>query len=428
MVDGACRVLRVRPAVGSYSVFGLLYTKRGLVYRNNFFYHGPPDVPGDFTIAGNYWDPPWDGDSNPASGPLTFNFGAPPPGGWPNEPPTAHAGGPYNGVEGADIALDGAMANDPDDDPLTISWSVDDPVTCSFNDAGILTPNLTCSDDGTYEVTLTVDDGENDPVEASATVTVDNVAPTIQSLSVPWEDPLNVAEQGSFTVDVTFSDPAGLQDEPYTCAFDMDYDGETFAADVTVADVTGTSCSAALGYEMPGVYTVRVIVTDKDGGAGSDTATEYVVLYDPEGGFVTGGGWMTSPAGACAEEASASGATGKANFGFVSKYKKGATVPSGKTEFQFKAGDLHFKSTGYDWLVVAGQDKAKYKGEGTINGGGQLWLYAHCHRHGSPDTFRIKIWDKADGDAVVYDNKMGVADDGYDGTEIGGGNIKVHKK
>jgi hypothetical protein len=46
----------------------------------------------------------------------------------------------------------------------------------------------------------------------------------------------------------------------------------------------------------------------------------------------------------------------------------------------------------------------------------------------SPDTFRIKIWDKDDGDAVVYDNQMGADDDGYDGTEIGGGNIKVHKQ
>jgi hypothetical protein len=51
---------------------------------------------------------------------------------------------------------------------------------------------------------------------------------------------------------------------------------------------------------------------------------------------------------------------------------------------------------------------------------------------GSPDTFRIKIWDKDDGDAVVYDNQMGAGDDSYDvaatgGAAIGGGNIKVHE-
>ena len=61
---------------------------------------------------------------------------------------------------------------------------------------------------------------------------------------------------------------------------------------------------------------------------------------------------------------------GKASFGFVSKYHNGASKPSGNTEFHFKAGDLRFSSTSYDWLVVAGI-KAKYKGKGTINGSGQ---------------------------------------------------------
>jgi len=42
------------------------------------------------------------------------------------------------------------------------------------------------------------------------------------------------------------------------------------------------------------------------------------------------------------------GPTGKATFGFVSKYKKGATVPTGNTEFVFKAADLNFHSTSHD--------------------------------------------------------------------------------
>ena len=44
---------------------------------------------------------------------------------------------------------------------------------------------------------------------------------------------------------------------------------------------------------------------------------------------------------------------GKATFGFVSKYLKGANVPSGNTAFQFTAGSLNFKSTGYEWLQKA---------------------------------------------------------------------------
>jgi hypothetical protein len=110
---------------------------------------------------------------------------------------------------------------------------------------------------------------------------------------------------------------------------------------------------------------------------------------------------------------------GKATFGFVSKYKKGATVPDGNTEFQFKAANLNFHSTSYDWLVVnQGGTNAQFKGSGTINGAGdyQFMLWAG---DGSPDTFRIKIW-YANTEVVVYDN----------GTEqaISGGSIVVKKK
>ena len=91
------------------------------------------------------------------------------------------------------------------------------------------------------------------------------------------------------------------------------------------------------------------------------------MVYDPTGGFVTGGGWIDSPAEACADFCV--GASGKATFGFVSKYKKGASVPTGRTQFKFKAGNLDFNSSNYDWLVVAGA-KAMYKGTGTVNGTG----------------------------------------------------------
>jgi hypothetical protein len=111
--------------------------------------------------------------------------------------------------------------------------------------------------------------------------------------------------------------------------------------------------------------------------------------------------------------------TGRATFGFVSKYRRGATVPEGNTEFQFKAGNLNFHSTGYDWLVVnQGGTNAQFKGYGTINGTGNygfmLWA-----TDGSPDKFRIKIWDAAT-EAVVYDNGTDQA--------IGGGSIVVHRR
>ena len=157
---------------------------------------------------------------------------------------------------------------------------------------------------------------------------------------------------------------------------------------------------------------------------------KYVVVYDPLGGFVTGGGWINSPAGADAPEPKL---VGKATFGFVAKYQKGAKVPTGNTEFQFKAGDLNFKSTAYQWLVVAGA-KAQFKGWGTINGRGNYAFIltaidGQVNGGGGADRFRIKIWDEGSG-VKVYDNQDGTDDTAGlagNGTLLQGGSIVIHK-
>lgn len=169
-------------------------------------------------------------------------------------------------------------------------------------------------------------------------------------------------------------------------------------------------------YSTAGIYTVQLTLCDAVGEC-DEVIYQYIVVYDPAGGFVTGGGWIWSPVDAYKTDPMLEG---KATFGFVSKYLKGANVPSGNTEFQFKAGDLNFKSTSYQWLVVnKSGNNAQFKGYGTINGSGKygfmLWA-----TDGSPDTFRIKIWIADDETNIVYDN----------GTNqpIGGGSIVVHTK
>ncbi|MFL6352356.1 MAG: hypothetical protein ACJ74Z_10980 [Bryobacteraceae bacterium] len=86
----------------------------------------------------------------------------------------------------------------------------------------------------------------------------------------------------------------------------------------------------------------------KHGRAGSPSS---IVIYDPSAGFVTGGGWINSPGGAYTPKPSL---TGKATFGFVSKYQKRATVPTGDTEFQFQVTNFDFHSNTYQWMVVSG--------------------------------------------------------------------------
>lgn len=183
-------------------------------------------------------------------------------------------------------------------------------------------------------------------------------------------------------------------------------------------------------FTAPGVYSVRLTVTDDDGSAGTATTIgeleALVVVYDPSAGFVTGGGWIDSPAGAYLADAAL---TGKANFGFVSKYHHGTTVPDGQTEFQFKAGNLNFHSTAYDWLVVSGA-RAKFKGSGTINGADSFGFMltaidGQLPGGGGKDKFRIKIFDKING-GIVYDNQIGATDGADPTTELGGGSIVIH--
>ena len=172
------------------------------------------------------------------------------------------------------------------------------------------------------------------------------------------------------------------------------------------------------------VYQVKAVA-----GNGCSESFAYLAVYDPNGGFITGGGWIMSPAGAYV---AAPSLTGKANFGFVAKYKKGSTQVDGNTEFQFHAGDLNFKSISHDAmsLVIAGA-QAIYKGVGTINGqAGYSFMVSAIDGNlkSTPvaDKFRIKIWNTATS-AAVYDNQLGAADNLDATTALGGGSIVIHE-
>ncbi|MFW9823844.1 MAG: hypothetical protein ACFFE4_12950, partial [Candidatus Thorarchaeota archaeon] len=184
-------------------------------------------------------------------------------------------------------------------------------------------------------------------------------------------------------------------------------------------------------YNAPGVYLVTLSVEDSIGEVGTAIWSQYIVIYDPSGGFVTGGGWIDSPEGAYPTDPSL---TGKASFGFVAKYKKGSREPTGNTDFMFRAGDLNFHSDSYQWLTIAGA-RAMFKGNGTINGEDSYKFIltaidGDLISVGSPDKFRIKIWfeDGSGEEIIVYDNQMSTEDgEEWGGTTIiGGGSIKIH--
>lgn len=319
--------------------------------------------------------------------------------------------------EGGAVTFDASASSDPDGDALIYAWD--------FGDGGATGSGITASriyaDNGTYQVTLTVSDAAGATATATHSVTVANVVPTVEAISAPV-DPVAVGT--SVAVSANFTDPGIL--DTHTGNFDWN-DGSTSPATITEANGSGTA-SASHVYAAPGVYTLTLTVTDKDGGAGQ-SVYQFVVVFDPAAGFATGAGWIPSSEGACRLAGCTDATVGKAMFGFVSRYQKGATTPSGTTEFQFRDGGLRFTSESYQWFVVSGP-QAQLKGTGTVNGvaGYGFLLTARDGDQqggGGVDRFRIRIWD-ASG-TVVYDNQIGTPDNSEPTTALGGGQIQIHQ-
>lgn len=275
---------------------------------------------------------------------------------------------------------------------------------------------------GQHVVTLTATDNQGTSSSCSATVTVADPAPVV-SITAPLSGSI-------FTVNTDVSFSGSFTDNP----------GANHAAQWMLGNITQTGAvnesngtvSATYNFATVGVYAVKLTVADSCGGLGVadqvDGLAAMVVIYDPNGGFVTGGGWFNSPAGAYTINPSL---TGRANFGFVSKYLRGASVPTGETEFQFQIGNFTFHSSTYDWLVIGGA-RAQYKGSGTINGSGNYGFIltaidGQVNGGGGADRFRIKIWDKNNGDTIIYDNQMGSSDSADPLTLLKGGSIVIHR-
>ena len=321
-------------------------------------------------------------------------------------------------------------------------------VTIAWNDAGAssilnlaagtfafsaghqyLDDNPTATPTDNYPVSVTVTDGA-DTASGGSTVIVNNVAPSIDSFGGVPATPISAGSAVSLTAN--FSD-IGTKDT-HTCSINWDDGGSPVPGTIAETNGSGT-CSASKTFSAPGVYTVMTTVTDDD--TGTVTAglpNQYIVVYDPSAGFVTGGGWINSPVGACKLDWCTDATVGKANFGFVSKYKKGSSTPDGQTEFQFQAGNLNFHSSAYDAgsLVVSGY-KAQYKGTGDINGvtGYRFVLTAYdgnVSGGGGIDKFRMKIIRVSDN-KTVYDNVMGASDDidSANPMALGGGSINIQK-
>lgn len=218
------------------------------------------DLTGGFTLTGTIQ----------LSGPFTpsqeasrveIQFGYDPP-------PVVAPGGPYAGTEGAAVPIVGTVT---DGDPVTTAWTVSSP-SCTVADPAALSTTVTCLDSGTFTLTLTANDGVNDPVAASTTLTIANVAPTV-TITAPTPGQV-FAAGATVALEATFTDPG--TDDTHTCQIAWG-DGTASAGTVVGA---GT-CSASHAYAGGSSPTITVTVTDDDGGVGEAQVSIVITAPPP---------------------------------------------------------------------------------------------------------------------------------------------------
>lgn len=327
-----------------------------------------------------------------------------------NQPPEVLDGGAADvTVDEGQLGSTGGAFVDPDGDLLTLSCEG----TCDgFSDDGAgawsWSQPLPEGPDG-FSVTVTASDGEFE-VSDTFDVTVYNLLPVITGTSAL---PATHALGSSVTVSADFTD-AGLEDT-HIAAF-LWGDGTATAANIDETPGSGTA-SGDHTYSEPGFYTVDVTVWDDDGGSDSATLGE-IFVFDPDS-FVTGGGWVSSPAGAWSDDPSHSG---KATFGFNARYDKTGAV-RGSVEFQLHKG-INFHASTFDYLLI-NDGIAIFEGTGKVNGesGYEFKIVATDERMAATasDLFWITIGGSG-GD--LYDGTVLPGE----GLPIVGKGIQVHRR
>ena len=193
------------------------------------------------------------------------------------------------GIEGGTLAYS-ATAQDAEGNTLTFNWTFSDD-NSQQSGVNLTSVSHTFADNGVFQVSLTVTDGNGGSATSQATVTITNVAPN----NVEAGNTALINEGTRFTF-------AGSAQDPGT-------DVLTFCWNY--GDGTPQDCGVNLTnpqhvFDDNGSFTVRLTVTDEDGGSGTDTVVMFVSNVAPtadagqnitanEGQAVTFNGTISDP-------------------------------------------------------------------------------------------------------------------------------------
>lgn len=125
------------------------------------------------------------------------------------------------------------------------------------------------------------------------------------------------------------------------------------AVELTDTDGIGVALDQISGLGED-IYFVRACIAPNDYYSGTDSSGSSMIIYEPEGSFATGGGWIIDSTGS------------KGHFGFNAKYLKNGKA-KGHSLYKFEDGGLEYfiKSTAISGLAIDG-NVAMFEGKGVV--------------------------------------------------------------
>jgi len=364
------------------------------------------------------------------------------------------------GIEGVamPLTITSALLDDDGSETLTVTVDVSTLPTGTVLSSGnqdaasglwFLSPdqlsNLTIiiPDDGYYEIPVTATateylNGDQASVTLTLTADVEWVALYVGTIQIGVQV---IAVDVPLDVSVVFSD-TGTLDSHYAiwhwgdgniCSTNLITDtncGLTYTSGGS-GTITGTHA-----YTTTGTYTITLKLYDLDDVA-DPVISSYpdLIVYDPIGGHVTGGGSIDIDSASCPpSDDPLECRGGQANHGFVIKHNAGTGQLEGQTTFSFKKGGLDFYSeNSFSYLLVL-DAFAQFGGTGLITYQGREYEASFVISiqdsnlvPGGPydDLFGIRI-ELLDGRVIVDTTLDPNAINGFGMLESYGGSIVIH--
>jgi hypothetical protein len=180
-----------------------------------------------------------------------------------NSPPHANAGTDQTVKTGALVSLNGSNSSDADNDPLTYSWTMDNPEgsSASLSNPTSSSPQFTPDIEGIYTLTLIVNDGKVNSESDTAVITaVSNFTPVANAGA---DQTVNTGS----VVNLTGTNSSDADGDTLTYYWSIERpEGST-----TPLSYNSTAGWAQFTPDIDGIYTLTLIVNDGKVNSAPDT-------------------------------------------------------------------------------------------------------------------------------------------------------------